>query len=345
MTTRVLHLTGSPTSEFHADLSRLYARDCLRNAADPARYEFLVADVSPGGRWRFPADLSPAALDAAPPVGVAGAVDTIAGLGVDVALPQLFCVPGMTAYRGLLDVLGIPYVGNTGDVMALAAHKARARAVVAAAGVAVPRGEVLRRGERPTLTPPVVVKPVDADNSLGVSFVADAAGFDTAIEEALAHADAVLVEDYVELGREVRCGLVESGGELVGLPLEEYRMDDIAKPVRGPDDKLARGDDGDLALQAKDGLRAWMVEESDPATAVVHEAARAAYTAMGCRHYGLFDFRLDPEGRPWFLEASLYNSFARQSVVTMMAGAAGITLPELFGRAVEQCLGVTPAPR
>ena len=27
-------------------------------------------------------------------------------------VPQMFCIPGMTAYRALFDVLGIPYLGN-----------------------------------------------------------------------------------------------------------------------------------------------------------------------------------------------------------------------------------------
>ena len=80
----------------------------------------------------------------------------------------MFCVAGMTRYRALLDLLGIPYVGNRPEVMALAADKARAKAVVAAGGVAVPAGEVVGPGE-PVPVPrlPAVVKPLDADNSLG----------------------------------------------------------------------------------------------------------------------------------------------------------------------------------
>src|SRR6185369_7022142 len=115
-------------------------------------------------------------------------------------LPQMFCLPGMTTYRALFDALGIPYVGNPPDVMALGADKAKARAVVAAAGVA------LRTGERRLPTPPVVVKPVDADNSLGVTLVRSPAEYAGALDEAFAHSDRVLVERYVELGREVRCG-------------------------------------------------------------------------------------------------------------------------------------------
>ena len=82
-------------------------------------------------------------------LSAAEAVARIASLQVDVMVPQMFCLPGMTSYRALFDLLDIPYVGNRPDVMALAGHKARAKAVVAAAGVAVPRGEIVRPGDRP----------------------------------------------------------------------------------------------------------------------------------------------------------------------------------------------------
>lgn len=344
MALRVLHLVGSAVDDSAADLSRLYAADCLDAVADPARYEHHIAWVAPDGAWRFPGDLSRAALAAAAPVSLESAVGVLAGLGVDVAVPQMFCVPGMTTYRGLLDLLGIPYVGNTPATMALAAHKARAKAVVAAAGVAVPPGEVLRPGQRPSLALPVVVKPVDADNSVGVSLVREPAELGPALDAAFAHGGEALVESYVELGREVRCGVLERDGRLVALPLEEYAVDTATKPVRGQDDKLRRSDDGELGLVAKDREHAWIVDADDPLTPRVQAMARACHAALGCRDYSLFDVRVDPGGAPWFLEAGLYCSFARQSVVSVMAAAAGTAVEELFADALRQVLPAARTP-
>ncbi|ANY08865.1 D-alanine--D-alanine ligase family protein [Pseudonocardia sp. HH130630-07] len=326
---RVLHLAGSPVDEFFCDLSRLYAADCLEATADPARFTFHVAYVTPDGRWRFPSRLTPEAIGAAPALTAGQAIRTVTGLGIDLMVPQMFCRPGMTHYRALFDLLQIPYVGNPPDVMALGADKARTRAVVADAGVAVPDGEVLRAGERPALAPPAVVKPVDADNSVGVSLVHDRAGYAEALAQAHRHGERALVETFVPLGREVRCAFVDTGDGPVCLPLEEYRMDAADKPIRLAADKLARDDRGDLGLVAKDS-RSWIVDLGDPVTAPVHEAALRAYRALGCRHYGLFDFRVDPGNRPWFVEAGLYCSFARTSVVVTMAEAAGIPVDELF---------------
>jgi D-alanine-D-alanine ligase len=338
VTLRVLHLVGSAVSDFLCDLSRLYAEDCLASTAAPARYEFHVAYVTPDRTWRFPVDLRPASIAAAEALPVADALQAVVELGIDVMVPQMFCLPGMTTYRAAFDLLGIPYVGNTPDVMALAAHKARARAVVAGAGVAVPEGQVWRPGDTLTIPPPAVVKPVDADNSVGVTLVRPGERFDAALDAALGHADAALVESYVGLGREVRCGIVERDGRLVSLPLEEYRVDETTHPIRGTADKIRR-DDGGLHLEAKDAARAWIVDPGDPLTSRVWEAAAACHTALGCRHYSLFDFRVDPDGRPWFLEAGLYCSFARTSVVAVMAAATGVAVDELFAATLREALG------
>lgn len=325
---RVLHLVGSPTSDFYADLSRLYAADCLAAVSD--EHDHRIAYVSPDGLWRFPASLDDLDTAGGPGVPLAEALPL---LKADVAVPQLFCLAGMTTYRSLLDLLGIPFVGNRADVMAVGADKARTRAIVSAAGVPVPAGEVLRRGQVPTQELPVVVKPVDADNSLGISLVRRADELQKALDDAFVHSERVLVERYVELGREVRCGAIERDGELVLLPLEEYAVTD----VRRHDDKVRREDDG-LSLVAKDVTRAWRVDPADPLTERVQALAALCHEALGCRDHSLFDFRVDPDGQPFFLEASLYCSYARQSVVTAMAEADGTGLNEMFRTALASAM-------
>lgn len=342
-TLRVLHLVGSAVSDFLTDLSRLYARDCLGSTADPTRYEFYIAYVTPDRKWRFPADLSREAIHSAVPMSLADAVQYLTALQLDIVVPQMFCLPGMTSYRALFEVLDIPFVGNTPDVMALAANKAKARAVVAAAGVRVPPGEVLRRGEQPTMALPVVVKPVDGDNSLGVSLVRDPAAYQAALDTAFAQSNDVLVETYIDVGREVRCGIIVRDGELIPLPLEEYNVDRDTRPIRTYDDKINRSDAGELNLVAKVNARAWMVDPDDPVTQRVWDIAKQCHRALGCRDYSLFDFRIDPAGQPWFLEAGLYCSFAEQSVICTMARAAGIPLGELFASAIRERTAPTRA--
>ena len=342
---RVLHLVGSRESEFMADLSRLYARNCLATTLDPGRYQPLIVHVSPDGRWRFVDDLGDAALRSASALDLPAALRTIAGLQVDVMVPHMFCRPGMTTYRALFDALEVPYVGNQPVTMALGAHKAHARAIVAAVGVLVARGQLLRDADHLTMSLPVVVKPVDADNSEALALVREAAELGPAIAAATGRHPA-LVEEYVALGREVRCGIIERDGELQVLPLEEYAVGED-KPIRDATDKLRRGAGGDgrLELVAKDAAHAWIVDPADPVCGVVGSAAKRCHVALGCRHYSLFDFRIDPCGNPVFLEAGLYCSFASQSVIATMARAAGIATPDLFADAIAAALASAPTER
>ncbi len=335
----VLHLVGSPTDAFFADLSLLYGNDCLRNLADPTRYRFHIAYVSPDGSWRFPESLAPEGIRAAAPMTLWDAMAHIAASGIDVAVPQMFCLSGMTTYRAVLDALGVPFVGNVASVMALGADKAKAKAVVAAAGVRTPESELVRPGEDVSLTPPIVVKPVDADNSTGVSLVTDSAENAAALASAWQHSSAALAERYIPLGREVRCGIIASGKDLLCLPLEEYRVSNADKPIRTARDKLSRGRDGELTLVAKGSTHTQIVDVDDPITGAVWAAAERCHTAMGCRHYSLFDFRVDELGTPWFLEAGLYWSFARGSVLSAMAKAQDLDVGELFLSFAHSAMG------
>ena len=75
----------------------------------------------------------------------------------------------------------------------------------------------------------------------------------------------------------------------------------------------------------------------------VADAARRSHVAMGCRHYSLFDFRIDPQGQPWFLEAGPYCSYSPTSVIAVMAAAAGMDVTDLFDSALRE-LGMDRAP-
>ncbi|MDZ8239000.1 MAG: ATP-grasp domain-containing protein [Nostoc sp. ChiQUE01a] len=334
---RILHLVGSAQNDFYCDLSRLYAEDCLAATAE-LHYDFTIAYITPDRQWRFPQSLSREDIAQAKPMPVFEAIELIAAQNIDIMLPQMFCIPGMTHYRALFDLLKIPYVGNTPDLMAITAHKARTKAIVEAAGVKVPRGELLRQGDVPTITPPVVIKPVSSDNSIGVTLVKDAAEYDAALKTAFEYADEAIVETFIE-GREVRCGIIVKEGELIGLPLEEYLLDSDEKPIRTFADKLKKTDDGNLGFAAKDNIKSWIVDPNDPITQKVQQVAKKCHQALGCRHYSLFDFRIDPQGQPWFLEAGLYCSFAPKSVISSMAKTTGISINELLMTAINEALG------
>ena len=336
---RVLHLIGSATNSFYGDLSEVYATGCIRALANPARYTFVIAYVTPDSLWRFPNSLQPADIAAAKAMTLPEAAQFLAQQNIDVAIPQMFCLAGMTHYRALLELLQIPYVGNGPFQMAIAADKTKAKAIVSASGVRVPKGELLRKGETPSIAPPAVVKPNNSDNSDGVTLVKTAEAYAAALETAFSYANQVIVEEFIELGREVRCGIVVKNDELVCLPLEEYFVDPNLRPIRSGAHKLKRDTQNALTLAAKESTEAWIVEAGDSIVPSVWAAAKRCHRALGCQHYSLFDFRIDPHQQPWFIEAGLYCSFSPQSVLVTMMAAAGISLNDFFESAIRQSTG------
>merc|ERR1719329_571909 len=84
-------------------------------------------------------------------------------------IPHAYCFHGMTTCRGMFDILGIPYVGNPAQPMAVSTDKWQTRVLMASAGVPVAEGELLRRGDAPRMAPPFVLKPCREDNSQGVA--------------------------------------------------------------------------------------------------------------------------------------------------------------------------------
>lgn len=115
--------------------------------------------------------------------------------------------------QGVLETLRLPYTHSGVLASALAMDKAKAKAVMAAAGVAVPGGGLFNRFDVAAdhvLPPPYVVKPNSQGSSVGVFMVFEGANRPP---QALAAADwtfgeAVMVEPYIA-GRELAVGVMD----------------------------------------------------------------------------------------------------------------------------------------
>jgi D-alanine-D-alanine ligase len=132
--------------------------------------------------------------------------------------------------QGLLEVLGLPYVGCGVAASAVSASKPLAKLAFRAAGLPVAEDVVVLAGEdlsaavrriRDRLGSAVAVKPANGGSAIGVTLLqsnSTEAQLLVALKDALALDSEVLVERLVT-GREVTCGVLElEPGKPVALP-------------------------------------------------------------------------------------------------------------------------------
>ena len=104
---KVLHVAGSPVSQYYYMISVHYCRQMLAGASDAATkeaFDFMFAVVLPGGDWCLVSDLDEATIAAAPKLSHGEALTTIAAADYDACVPHMFCYPGYTSYRALMDL-------------------------------------------------------------------------------------------------------------------------------------------------------------------------------------------------------------------------------------------------
>ena len=318
---RVLHLAGSRVSNFYYNLSMIYAKEVVQ----PVGVSSYYAVVNPDGLWQLGTSFDSMSEKMS-------LQDMISRLPqIDVVVPHMFCFPGMTSFRALFeDILGWPVVGSPSHCTALATNKAQTRSVVAASGVRVAKAQQLRRGDTLTMQPPFIVKPNSEDNSLGVTLVWNETQIESALQVGFELDETLLVEDYIP-GRELRVGVVERGGKLCVLPIIEYLVTE-EHPIRTVHDKLELQSDGMPGKQpekpaAKPMCPANVTPELFEKLA---DAAKQAHVALGCRDYSLYDFRVHAEtNEPYLLEAGLFWSFGKISMISRMLLAGGECLEDV----------------
>lgn len=189
--------------------------------------------------------------------------------------------------------------------MSITAHQAKIKGIVAIAGMNVSPGEVLRRSEKPTICPSVLVKLADGDHySLGMSLVKEQNEFDDALNKALEHSQQVIVEKFIEPGKDIRCRIIVNDGTLIIEPFEEYRTDGDQRPVRTCEEKFPEFDaNGNfIGWPEYDQNSHWMNKDNNdhPTTTKIHQAARKCHLALDCY--------LDPHGKASFIETGLFCS-------------------------------------
>jgi D-alanine-D-alanine ligase len=256
----------------------------------------------------------------------------------DVVWPALHGASGEDgALRGLLEFLGIPFVGSRSEAARLAWDKPTAKTLVARAGVSTPRSITLPRDAfrelgaeavfdsiHDELPLPVVVKPAQGGSAQGVTIVEDAAGLPRAMVDAYTYSDVAVIEQRIG-GTEISVGVIDTGEGPVALPAVEI------EPLSGVYSFEARYNAGETRFYVPARL-------ADDVAGRAAEAALAAHTALGLRHISRVDLIVDGAGTPWFLEANVLPGLTETSLVPQALEAAGHDLGWVYAKLAEAAL-------
>lgn len=253
----------------------------------------------------------------------------LAALKPDVAFNALHGAWGEDGcVQGILETLQIPYTHSGVLASALAMDKAKAKAVLAAAGVDVPGGGLFDRFEaaaRHVMAPPYVIKPNAQGSSVGVFIVREGANRPPA-ELALddwTFGDEVMIEPYVA-GKEL---CVTVMGEADGP--RALAVTDIVANISGFYDYEAK--------YAEGGSRHVLPAPIPPAVAeTAMRQAEMAHAALGCRGVTRSDFRYDDVNDVLvLLEVNTQPGMTPTSLAPEQAAHVGIGFADLVRWIVE----------
>ena len=256
----------------------------------------------------------------------------------DVIWPALHGASGEDgALRGLLDFIGLPYVGSRSDATRLAWDKPTAKVIVGRAGVPTPRSITLPRDTfrelgasavldviSAELPIPVVVKPAQGGSAQGVTIVETLEELPRAMVKAYTYSDVALIEEKI-IGTEVAVSIIDTGDGPVALPAIEI------VPLSGVYTFEAHYTAGETSFYAP----ARLGEEIAARAAAV---AIEAHKALGLRHISRVDLIVDAAGTPWFLEASVLPGLTETSLFPLALDAAGHDVGWVYSALAEAAI-------
>lgn len=340
---RVAVLMGGISSE--RDISLSTGRQILQSL-DPEKYEAIGVDAAllPGSS-RSVLKGAGSEISTVAEAGKALAnsdalvsVDAIAGssspLRPDVVLIALHGKFGEDGtVQGMLDLLGIPYTGSGVLASALCMDKSMTKKVLAADGIPVPEsvdfaaakgtwdeqtiGDAVAR-----IGYPVVVKPSRQGSTIGMTKVNAADGLNSAIKEAAAYDEQIIVERFIK-GTELTVGVLGTD-DPKALPVIEI------VPKGGFYDYEAK-----YAPGGSEHFIPARITEAQ--TAEAQETAVRAFKSLGCRGMARVDIMLESTGMS-VLEVNTIPGMTPTSLLPEAAKATGIGFSRLLDMMIEFAL-------
>jgi D-alanine-D-alanine ligase len=338
---RVAVLSGGRSSEHEVSIA---SGQSVAAALDPDRYDVVGVTIERDGSWQLDAPaaegerlaLDPGSDSRSVIPRAGGTLSQARAVGaIDVVVPMLHGPFGEDGtLQGMLEMLGIPYVGAGVLASALTMDKSMVKVVLAAYGIATARGITLESHTvhdtdveamlaAAEISLPCFVKPARLGSSVGISKVTDIDGLTPALDLAFQHDSKVLVEAMVH-GIEVECGVLGNHDPVASVPGRLHVNADWY-------DYAAKYEPGGMDLEAPADIDPEVADE-------VQRIALLAFRACQCEGMARIDFFVTDGGEVVVNEVNTIPGFTETSVYAKLFEASGISYSELLDRLIELAL-------
>ena len=230
--------------------------------------------------------------------------------------------------QGMLDLLNIPYQGSGVLGSALAMNKVVTKQLYEKAGLPVPPYIVLNRGETvdgekcvAKFGLPLVVKPVEAGSSVGMSIVKSADDLQGALDLAGEFDDTILIESYIE-GTEITAGVI-GNNKLEALPLIEI-IPDKSHEFFDYEAKYTAGITQEICP----------ARIADELAQKAQKYALLAHQALFCKGYSRTDMILKDD-EMYVLETNTIPGMTATSLFPQAAQQAGMNFSQVLDKLIE----------
>jgi D-alanine-D-alanine ligase len=223
----------------------------------------------------------------------------------------------------ILENRGVAYTGDGVEASRIAFDKILSKEKFIEHNVATPESEMIRAGERPKMSIPLVVKAARQGSTVGIVIVKNENELDAALKEAAKYDDKLLIEKFVS-GRELTIGILgdQALPILEIIPKGGFYDFNTKYPFLNPQ----AGASAEHVCPAK---------IDNALTKKIQELALAAFRALGLKVYGRVDVLLTETGEPFVLEVNTIPGMTEASLLPEGAAAAGISYPDLCLRIIE----------
>jgi len=225
---------------------------------------------------------------------------------------------------GILEMLGIPYVGSNPETHAIALDKVITKMILLQRDIPTPRFAVLETPSdklKEDLNYPLIVKPKSEAVSFGLRIVNN----ERELEEGVMNiynefGSPTLVEEYID-GREVNVGLIGNDPVRALPPLELIFTE--GEKIYTFEDKTTHTGDKRVTSVCPAALPEGLTEK-------VQDIAIRTFDALGCYDSARVDFRIDKDGNPYVLEVNSMASLGANASYVSAAATVGLDYDALI---------------